>query len=325
MAEPLVSIIIPVFNARKYLSETLTSALNQTWLNIEVIVVDDGSTDDSLEIAKSFKQTRLHIISQHRKGACSARNAGFKIAQGQYIQFLDADDVISTNKIEKQLQLLQYLPGYVGLCTTIYFDNGTDHKAYVPKHEWVAAGSDNPTDFLIRLYAGSTNGQEGGGMIQPNAWLTPREIIDRAGLWNENLSVDDDGEFFCRIILASKGISYAPEAVNYYRKYKHMNNLSAQLNLSGLQSMLKSIDLKQQHLTGSCNHKLVEQIFASHYWNIALMAYPRFKKLSAKAAAKAKEGNYSGRKYTGGPISNILARFLGWKILRYVSYFRYDF
>ncbi|RYY07198.1 MAG: glycosyltransferase, partial [Sphingobacteriaceae bacterium] len=80
MVKPLVSIIIPVFNAEKYLAETLTSALNQTWANKEVIVVDDGSTDNSLQVIKSFTCSNLHVISQQKQGASAARNKGLKFA-----------------------------------------------------------------------------------------------------------------------------------------------------------------------------------------------------------------------------------------------------
>lgn len=319
MYEPLVSIIIPVFNAEKYLAETLKSALNQTWPNKEIIVVNDGSTDSSLAIAESFQQAGVQLITQTKKGASAARNAGLKKAQGEYIQFLDADDIISVNKIETQIQVLQNHPACICFCATVHFKNGTDYKTYQPKHDWLSANPNDPVDFLIRLYSNVDN------MVQPNAWLTPRKVIDRAGLWNENLSVDDDGEFFCRVVLASKGVVYAPKAVNYYRKYFNRNSLSAQLNLYGFESALKSLDLKQQHLSIKYKPQLIKQIFASHYWNIALTAYPRYKKLSARAIVQAKAGNYTGRKYIGGPVSNLLSKFFGWQIMRYISYIRYGF
>lgn len=324
MLNPLISIIIPVYNCEKYLSETLTSAINQTWQNKEIIVVDDGSTDSSLQIAKSFASPAVQIITQQKKGASAARNNGLKFAKGQYIQFLDADDILALNKIETQVWLLSTKPGYVSLCSTIHFLDGNNYQLALPQLDFTATATSDPVTFLVNLYGGNPNYPD-GGMIQPNAWLTPRKIIDQAGLWNENLSIDDDGEFFCRIILVSKGIAYATETFNYYRKYQHKNNLSAQLNLPGFQSMLKSIDLKKQHLTESYNPEFVKQIFARHYWSVALIAYPRFKTLSAQAAKKAKEGNYNGRKYKGGPVSNVLSLILGWRVLRYIGFIRYGF
>ena len=89
----LVSIIIPAFNSEKYLSETVRSALAQTWPNKEIIVVDDGSSDGTLNVAKQFESRNVKVFTQKNRGAACARNAGLAIAQGDFIQWLDADDL----------------------------------------------------------------------------------------------------------------------------------------------------------------------------------------------------------------------------------------
>src|ERR1700712_1603509 len=199
LAQPLISIIIPVYNAEKFIAEAVTSAINQTYANKEVIIVDDGSTDNSLQIAKSFESAKVKVYSQQNKGASAARNKGLEVAKGDYIQFLDADDWLSNNKIEAQMEKLMISPGYIGLCGTIYFKEGTNPTKLSIKHEWIEEGSNAPVDFITKLYGGSLIGPPYGGMIQPNAWLTPREIIGKTGNWNEKLTLDDDGEFFCRV------------------------------------------------------------------------------------------------------------------------------
>jgi glycosyltransferase involved in cell wall biosynthesis len=88
MPNPLVSIIIPVYNAASFINETINSALQQTWPNKEIIIVDDGSTDDSLILAKKFEGDIVKIFSQQNKGASAARNKGLAEAKGDYIQFL---------------------------------------------------------------------------------------------------------------------------------------------------------------------------------------------------------------------------------------------
>ena len=100
---PLVSIIIPLFNKREYIAETLTSALNQTYPNIELIVVNDGSTDGSIEAIEHFLDPRLHIVNQVNSGVEATRNFGLQLSKGQFITFLDADDLINSTKIEKQV------------------------------------------------------------------------------------------------------------------------------------------------------------------------------------------------------------------------------
>ena len=100
----LVSILIPCYNADKWLKETIESALSQTWSNKEIIIVDDGSTDNSLQIAKQFESNIVKVISQVNKGATAARNKAFEYARGDYIQWLDADDLLAPDKIEKQMR-----------------------------------------------------------------------------------------------------------------------------------------------------------------------------------------------------------------------------
>ena len=99
MSQPLVSILIPCYNSEKWLAETLESALAQTWQNKEIIVVDDGSTDSSLEIAKTFESNKVKVLRQDNRGASAARNLGLTNAQGDFIQYLDADDLLSEDKI----------------------------------------------------------------------------------------------------------------------------------------------------------------------------------------------------------------------------------
>lgn len=103
---PLVSIIIPTYNNGRFISFAIDSALNQTYRNLEIIVVNDGSIDDTKEIIKQY-QGRIKYIYQANQGPASARNKGIKESQGKYLQFLDADDLISSEKIEKQVEFLE--------------------------------------------------------------------------------------------------------------------------------------------------------------------------------------------------------------------------
>jgi len=96
---PIVSIIIPCFNAEKWVAQCIQSCLDQTYKNVEIIFVDDGSTDRSLEIIKSFGSAIL-CQSGPRKGACAARNQGLALSRGEFVKFLDADDVLAKDVIE---------------------------------------------------------------------------------------------------------------------------------------------------------------------------------------------------------------------------------
>ena len=103
----LVSILIPAYNAEKWISHTINSALSQTWKNKEIIIVDDGSCDNTFEIAKKFESDNVKVVSQENKGASSARNTAISYAQGSYIQWLDADDLLAPDKIAIQMSFAQ--------------------------------------------------------------------------------------------------------------------------------------------------------------------------------------------------------------------------
>ena len=106
----LVSILIPVYNAEAFVAEAIQSALNQTWPAKEIVVVDDGSSDQSREILKGFESAGIKLIEQENRGASAARNRAFTQAQGDYVQYLDADDLLAPDKIAIQMQRLSVEP-----------------------------------------------------------------------------------------------------------------------------------------------------------------------------------------------------------------------
>lgn len=320
MTDLLVSIIIPVYNAEKYIEETINSAINQTWANKEIIIVDDGSTDNSLRIARNFECDSVKVLSQQNKGASAARNTGLKEAKGEYIQFLDADDLLSKNKIESQINQLIELPEYLAVCGTIYFQDGTDPEKYTLKHDWYTEGSNDPIDFLIKLYGGAIIGPTYGGMITVHSWLCPRSSLPS---WNEELSVDDDGEFFCRVILSSKGIVYANDAISYYRKFNTSNNLSSRKDRRSAISVLKSNDLKLSYLLANTCRPDVKLVLSRLYYESAFNFYPEHTDLAHEAEKKAKElaPGLIYNPYTNGlPLS--LSKLIGWKAVLYLQYLK---
>ena len=108
--QPLVSIITPAYNAEKYIKETIESVLGQTYKNWELIIVNDGSTDSTEEIIKSFDDSRVVLLSQKNSGVSSARNLGMQSSKGKYITFLDADDVLPPESLKVRVDYLESHP-----------------------------------------------------------------------------------------------------------------------------------------------------------------------------------------------------------------------
>lgn len=317
MDRPLVSVIIPLYNAEKYIDECLESVLNQSWTPLEVLVIDDGSTDLSYQKAKQYAGNKVQVFKQVNQGASVARNFGILKSRGSVLQFMDADDLLSRDKIEKQMAVLSENDGHLAICDTVHFDDGTYPYSQPPTLEWFSSGRHEPYDFLIKLYSGKLLDKSYGGMVQPNAWLTPRKVIEKAGLWDPMRCPDDDGEFFCRVVLASKGVIYAPGSINYYRKFKSGLSLSARKDYISSSNILIATDKKARHLLTYADTDLSRLAISRLYWENAFMFYPVFKELSLLAESKARQicPTLRLQPYDTG-INAILSRLTGWKTVK---------
>src|SRR6188768_4508586 len=103
--EPLVSILIPAYNAEEWIVETIDSALAQTWARKEIIIVNDGSRDQTLAVARRYESGNVKVVTQENQGAAATRNAAFGFSQGDYIQWLDADDLLAPVKVSSQVEV----------------------------------------------------------------------------------------------------------------------------------------------------------------------------------------------------------------------------
>jgi len=206
---PRVSILIPAHNAGKWIAETIRSAAKQTWACKEIIIVDDGSTDNTISIARQFASPSIAVISQPNQGASAARNTAFALCQGDYIQWLDADDVLAPDKIARQLEALRLCESKHTLlsCAWGRFVKRPERAHFTPTALWCDL---SPVEWMVRK-------MEQNIYMQTTAWLVSRELTQAAGPWDTRLWVDDDGEYFTRVILASERVQFVPEARAYYR------------------------------------------------------------------------------------------------------------
>jgi glycosyltransferase involved in cell wall biosynthesis len=244
--KPLVSILIPAYNAEEWIAETIRSAIAQTWPRKEIIVVDDGSSDGTLAVAEGFASKDIAIVSISHQGAAAARNQALRLSQGDYIQWLDADDLLESDKVALQVAELREVDGRRMLLSSpwAYFYHRPHRARFVSTSLWQDL---SPTEWLLR--------KMGQNLHMPNStWLTSRELAEAAGPWDPRLHFDDDGEYFCRVLLASQGTCFVPKARAYYRitssmRVSHIGNsdkkraallLSMRLHIQYLQSLEKS-------------------------------------------------------------------------------------
>lgn len=299
----IVSIIIPLHNAEAYILETLKSCFEQIYTNIEVIVVENGSSDNSWEFLNTIADTRLQCYQIDIANASAARNFGYKKATGDYIMFLDADDIVSKTKINKQLRVLENLEeGWIASCAWGKFTNSIEQACFIQQDTWRIK---DPVQWCITSW-------NGGGMMIPGCWLIPKAVIEKAGLWNENLSLHDDGEFMCRVLLASKGNMFVENTVVYYRQQSsslsrdHTSKKAAESALLVYKSYKKEI-LKFQ------DSKLTRQALARNFSRFIYEYYPAHAQLIKESYSEINELGVKPP-LVGSTFFKLIQRILGFTL-----------
>jgi glycosyltransferase involved in cell wall biosynthesis len=237
---PLVSILIPAYNAERWIADTIKSALNQAWPRKEIVVVDDGSTDQTLQVARQFASKTVSIVTQKNQGASAARNKAFDLCQGSYIQWLDADDLLAPGKISRQMEAANECHSKRVLFSSAWgaFMYRLSNAKFSPTSLWCNL---SPVEWLLRKMGQNLH-------MQTATWLVSRELTDAAGAWDTRLSLDDDGEYFCRVVLASDEIRFLPDAKVFYRQSGFDRLSSIGRSDKKLESQFLSINLHVSYL-----------------------------------------------------------------------------
>lgn len=305
-----VSILIPAYNAEHFVGAALQSALDQTWPDTEIILVDDGSTDQTLAVATRYESPKVKVLRQENRGAAAARNTALREAQGDFLQYLDADDFLSPDKIREQLILLQENPNYLSISSAIYFFHGQDPDSGLLERSG-AVDTDDPVQFLMQLLGS----EDSPGTVPYGAWLTPRSVASCAGPWDDSVrSPDDDGEYFARVVLASSGIRASKAGRYYYRRFVQGGTYSTTYSDALLWGRLHSLNCKAKWLLARTNDPRAYRALANRYMDLAFGAYPSFPKLSDEALRKTQE--MGGTDYIprfGTWKGELLRHLVGWK------------
>jgi glycosyltransferase involved in cell wall biosynthesis len=300
---PLVSVIIPCKDGAAWLGAAIGSCLGQTWKNLEIIVVDDHSSDASLRVARGHEAPMVAVLESERPGASAARNLGLERARGEFIQFLDADDVLDRDKIRVQMERLASRPeSTVASGAWARFRDSPGDATFSPEPVWNDLA---PQEFLISCWLG-------GGMMPNFAWLSPRTVIENAGPWNERLSLNDDGEFFCRVVLASSGILFCNDARGYYRTAAEPT-LSRRRDRNALASSFEAIELSCHSLLKHCNSVSAAKACATHYRRFVFDAYPDVPDLVETAERRISQLGGSDLQIRGGRAFQVVSSCFGWK------------
>lgn len=186
-SKPIVSVIIPAYNAAGFIRQAVDSVLAQTWLHREIIIVNDGSSDDTLQ-ALGVYENEISIIDKANRGLPAARNSGIAAATGEYVAFLDADDRWLPEKLTRQVEKLSSDPS-IGFCSTHTVVETPNGKT---SGEWACPRIDGTLLQTLFLHNGAIPGSGSGVMAR-------RHLLDRAGLFDESLRSLEDIDMWMRL------------------------------------------------------------------------------------------------------------------------------
>ncbi len=210
-SDPLISVVIPCYNSEQFIGETVESALAQTFKNYEVILIDDGSTDKTPEILKSFeRQERIRVVYSRHRGASAARNEGTQFAKGEFFQYLDSDDLLPEEALAKRVQVITQSHADV-----VYSDwqrfkvsaSGEMQKLEIVTGTIEQIHSDPQIAVFTDFWA------------PPAALLYRRNIVEKIGGWNESLPVIQDARFLLDAALHGARFARCPGVGAYYRQH----------------------------------------------------------------------------------------------------------
>ena len=221
---PSCSVIIPVCNGEKYIAEAISSVLAQTLMPEEIIVVDDGSTDNTAEVIKEFHQS-VHYCYQSNKGAAAARNKGLQIAKGDLISFIDADDIWVKDKIEKQMQIFEQHP----------------ETEIVIGHLLPVSGNPN---FIVK----NSPNNKSLLLASLGSALICRSVFNKIGHFDEQLFLAEDTDWFFRVREFKINVWVHNEIVQYYRIHDNNSTLDKNMtNYNILRAYKKSLNRKKKN------------------------------------------------------------------------------
>jgi glycosyltransferase involved in cell wall biosynthesis len=306
MSYPLVSVIIPVYNAEKYIEQTILSVLSQTFAHMEIIVVNDHSTDNTAAILNNYR-AKIKVIDQPNQGAATARNNGYRHSHGTYIKFLDADDLINPEMVAQQVALAQQYPdAVISSKWGRFYNNDISSFKLNPEECW----RDMPAlDWLFSSWENTTS------TTVPGIFMIPRQIVERAGLWDERLSLLDDAEYFARTILTAEKVIFSPDSTLYYRSGLQ-GNLSSREGPEAYLSAFAAYDAVVNALLTRRNDHATQKLAANIWQLFIYKVFPNSPDLTRKAEKFLTGLPKADIIFPAGGYTDFLCRIFGWKFTK---------
>lgn len=217
----LVSIIVPVYNAEKYLNRCLNTLLSQTYTDIEILIIDDGSNDNSLEILKEYSDNRIKVYAKENTGVSSARNIGIEKSNGEYILFVDADDYVNEDMVKELIKEVDDLYSLIFCDNYEIWEKGIDRRSLFE----METGEIDRSVVLREVASGRA------GLVCSK--LVSKRVIHENNIrFNENIKISEDQIFFLEVVEKITKFKYINKSLYYYdRRNEESATIKYQENL----------------------------------------------------------------------------------------------
>lgn len=304
-----VSVLMACRNAEAFIAEAIESVLNQTFQDFELVVVDDGSTDRSPEIIKRYVCDTVKLLQQVNRGAAAARNVAFENSCGEYVIFVDADDVIEPCHLEALHACAAQHQGCIALSRWTRFRDKPSEGIFPDRP---TEQDLSPVEWMLLDWANARP------MTQSGMLLIPRALIELYGGWNEQLNLLDDFEFFARMISRSGGIRFSPRAKLYYRS-GIPNSLSRNRSRKAAESAWWSLLWGTDQLLALEDSPRTRRVCANLLRDFEYTFFPAHRDLRTEAASRVAELGGADIEPDGPPGFQRLRALIGWKLARRVQ------
>ena len=269
---PLVSICIPMYNVSEYIEETLHRILKQSYENIEIVIVDDHSTDGSYSLAKAYESDKVKVYQNIKKGGNAARNYAFEMSNGTYIKFMDADDYCSDTMVEEQLNRMIRDGTENTLIHSPLKMLDPDGSFFNP-HRSIDKDYSPGIELLIAIWK-----REGFNI--PHSHLMHRNLVKKVGGWDEEIIKNQDGEFFARVAAIADQALSIKNVFAIWRQTK--KGVSTQTSLDAHSSVIDTYNVITELLIHYDDSSQMREICGKYIGGFVYENYPQIKSLMPK-------------------------------------------
>ena len=309
----MISVLIPNYNGAPFIKGCIDSLSEQLGIGDEIVVVDDHSTDDSLPLLKNLSERNpsLVVSINPNRGGASARNHALSISKHPWIQWLDIDDYLGKNKLRHQRLKLKDHPNSIAVSPFVPFIDNPENGTIQEDRDWDCSEIVTGADWLASER-----------MTIPACWFGPRHIFEKAGPWDTKLKINQDGEYFARVLAQAESVSFEPNVTVWYRRG---NSASvSQFTAEKAASLFASVDSIHKTALALEDSTRMRQMLANRHQHAIYTAYPHCPAGidRAKTALKELPKPTISNPNAVSSLSKGISSIFGWRTLTHLRLLR---